>query len=158
MKISITKILIAWFYFYEEVEVKKLIFVLIAGTYLTACSENKSTNERYEGRFAVSSNVGEVKYKITDEVVRGEGCSGGFLGIPTGDRNFIPSGVDLGTREGRAQAAAIYDALYGKESGQLGTDIIVQPTFNINTSGVPLIAKQACATVVGYRGVVTGVK
>ena len=112
---------------------------------------------KYEGRFAVSSNVGEVNYKITEEVVRGQGCSGGFLGIPTGDRNFIPSGVDLGTREGRAQAAAIYDALYGNESGQLGTDIIVQPTFNINTSGVPLIAKQACATVVGYRGIVTGV-
>ena len=136
---------------------KTLVFLLVGATFLTGCSESKSTNERFEGRFAVSSNVGEVRYKITDEVVRGEGCSGGFLGIPTGDRNFIPSGVDLGTREGRAQAAAIYDALYGKESGQLGTDIIVQPTFNINTSGVPLIAKQACATVVGYRGVVTGV-
>ena len=136
---------------------KTLVFLLVGATFLTGCSESKSTNERFEGRFAVSSNVGEVRYKITDEVVRGEGCSGGFLGIPTGDRNFIPSGVDLGTREGRAQAAAIYDALYGKESRQLGTDIIVQPTFNINTSGVPLIAKQACATVVGYRGVVSGV-
>ena len=142
----------------KEVRLKHcIIFLVVATSFLAGCSENKSTNERYEGRFAVSSNVGEVNYKITEEVVRGQGCSGGFLGIPTGDRNFIPSGVDLGTREGRAQAAAIYDALYGNESGQLGTDIIVQPTFNINTSGVPLIAKQACATVVGYRGVVTGV-
>jgi len=142
----------------KEVKLKHcIIFLVVATSFLAGCSENKSTNERYEGRFAVSSNVGEVNYKIAEEVVRGQGCSGGFLGIPTGDRNFIPSGVDLGTREGRAQAAAIYDALYGNESGQLGTDIIVQPTFNINTSGVPLIAKQACATVVGYRGIVTGV-
>ena len=142
----------------KEIKLKHCIILLVVATsFLAGCSESKSTNERYEGRFAVSSNVGEVNYKITEEVVRGQGCSGGFLGIPTGDRNFIPSGVDLGTREGRAQAAAIYDALYGKESGQLGTDIIVQPTFNINTSGVPLIAKQACATVVGYRGIVTGV-
>ena len=137
---------------------KQIFVAVVAALCLTSCSENKSSNERYEGRFNVRSNVGEVNYKITEEIVRGEGCSGGFLGIPTGDRNFIPSGVDLGTREGRAQAAAIYDALYGKESGQLGTDIIVQPTFNINTSGVPLIAKQTCATVIGYRGVVTGIK
>ena len=47
-----------------------------------------------EGDYKVKSNVGAVNYKITDELVNGEGCSGSFLGIPTGASEFVSSGVD----------------------------------------------------------------
>ena len=75
-------------------------------------------------------------------------CGGGGAGRQvTGGP--IP-GRQAATR-GQAQAAAVYNALYGDEPGQLGMDIIAQPQFRVETTRVPILARQSCASVVGYR-------
>ena len=99
-----------------------------------------------------------MNYKITDELVNGEGCSGSFLGIPTGASEFVSSGVDTSSKEGKAKAAAVYNALYGDGDTELGMDIIAQPQFRLKSNGIPLISKQVCASVIGYRAVVESIK
>ena len=125
---------------------------------VVGCSESSSTNKMAEGDYRVESNVGAVNYKITDELVSGEGCSGSFLGIPTGASEFVSSGVDTSSKEGKAKAAAVYNALYGDGDTELGMDIIAQPQFRLKSNGIPIITKQVCASVIGYRAVVESIK
>lgn len=102
----------------------------------------------------MQSNIGKISYRITDEVVQGSACSGRFLMIPTGANEFVGAGIDTNSRDGKAKAAAVYNALYGSEAGKLGMDIIVQPQFRIENTRIPLLSKQSCASVIGYRAVV----
>jgi len=136
----------------------KMIAALCFALFLVNCSNTSSTNKLAEGDYKVRSNVGAVNYKITKELVEGEGCSGSFLGIPTGASEFVSSGVDTSSKEGKAKAAAMYNALYGDEKKKLGMDIIAQPQFRIVKKGLPLVGSQVCAKVIGYRAVVASVK
>ena len=123
-----------------------------------SCSRSTATNQQVAAQFQMQSNIGRLNYRITDEVVSGRGCSGNVLMFPVGAREYVGAGLDLSTRDGRAQAAAVYNALYGDEPGQLGMDIIAQPQFRVETTRVPILARQSCASVVGYRAVVDSIE
>lgn len=130
------------------------VLLLLAAALLTACSSSNTTNKQASAQYGMQSNIGKINYKITDEVVKGSACSGRFLMIPTGANEFVGAGINTNSREGKAKAAAVYNALYGDEPGKLGMDIIAQPQFRVQNSSIPLLSKQSCATVIGYRAVV----
>jgi len=134
---------------------KYLIVSLFA---LAACSDSQTSNTQVSAQYQMKSNVGQINYRITDEVVTGTACSGSFLSIPVGATEYVSAGIDTNTQEGKAKAAAVYKALYGEEPGKLGLDIIAQPQFRIDRKRIPLISNQTCATVMGYRAVVSGIK
>ena len=126
----------------------------LASVLLTACTQSETTNKQASAEYAMQSNTGKIKYKITNEVVQGSACSGRFLMIPTGANEFVSAGIDTNSRDGKAKAAAVYNALYGDEPGKLSMDIIVQPQFRLENTRIPLLSKQSCASVIGYRAVV----
>lgn len=130
------------------------IVLTLASALLTACTQSENTNKQASAEYGMQSNIGKINYRITDEVVQGSACSGRFLMIPTGANEFVGAGIDTNSRDGKAKAAAVYNALYGSEAGKLGMDIIVQPQFRIENTRIPLLSKQSCASVIGYRAVV----
>ena len=125
---------------------------------LGGCSESETTNRQASASYGMESNIGKINYKITNEVVQGSACSGSFLRIPMGANEYVGAGIDTNSREGKAKAAAVYNALYGEESGKLGMDIIAQPQFRLETKRIPMVSKQSCATVIGYRAVVDSIE
>jgi hypothetical protein len=136
---------------------RKLTIALSLLTIIAACSSSTSTNQMVTANYGLQANIGKVNYKITNELVTGKGCSGFFLIIPTGATEYVGAGIDTRTREGKAKAAAVYNALYGDKPGQLGMDIIAQPQFRVDSTGIPIIGKQVCATVIGYRAVIANI-
>lgn len=131
-----------------------LIILLV----LAACSDSQTSNTQVSAQYQMKSNVGQINYRITDEVVTGTACSGSFLSMPVGATEYVSAGIDTNTPEGKAKAAAVYKALYGDDPGKLGLDIIAQPQFRVDTKRIPLVSNQTCATVIGYRAVVSGIK
>jgi len=131
-----------------------LLFVSLA---LVACStsSNYSTNRGAEVGVGLSTNTNKANIEVR-EMIRGRGCSGSFLGIfKTGDSKFLSqNNIDTSNDEGKAKAAAAYNALYGDQQAPISTDIIVNPVYQVESTGF-LIAKEVCASVVGYRGVIT---
>ena len=130
------------------------LFLLVVSTIaLGACSTQSSTNKPVElntnAAVTLKPNM-EVR-----ELIRGKGCSGSFLSIfKTGNTRFLAqSNIDTSTDEGKAKAAAAYNALYGDKDAEILTDVIVNPIFQTETRGL-FFAKETCATVVGYRGVI----
>lgn len=136
---------------------KNIIIIASMTAALMGCSQSETTNQQVSADYKLQSNMGSVNYKVTNEVVKGKGCSGRFLMIPTGASEYVGAGINTDTREGKAKAAAVYNALYGDKPGQLGMDVIAQPQFRIDSSGIPLIQKQVCATVIGFRAVVANI-
>ncbi|MDA8785800.1 hypothetical protein N9N40_09640 [Planktomarina temperata] len=137
---------------------KILLTTLLAFTTLAACSQSETTNKQASAVYGVQSNIGKINYKITDEVVQGTACSGRFLMIPTGANEFVGAGIDTNSSVGKAKAAAVYNALYGDEAGKLGMDIIAQPQFRVENNSIPMLSRQVCATVIGYRAVVKNIE
>ena len=130
------------------------VIITLASALLTGCTQSETTNKQASAKYGMQSNIGKINYKITDEVVQGSACSGRFLIIPTGANEFVGAGINTNSRDGKAKAAAVYNALYGDEPGKLGMDIIAQPQFRLENTRIPLLSKQSCASVIGYRAVV----
>ena len=130
------------------------VILTLASALLTGCTQSETTNKQASAKYGMQSNIGKINYKITDEVVQGSACSGRFLMIPTGANEFVGAGINTNSRDGKAKAAAVYNALYGDEPGKLGMDIIAQPQFRLENTRIPLLSKQSCASVIGYRAVV----
>lgn len=128
-----------------------IVFVLL----LSACSSTKTDNKSADFSPQVNASSSTAQIEIR-ELVRGRGCNGQFLGVfKTGDANFLGlTGIDMDNAEGKAKAAAAYNALYGGQNAEITTDIIVNPIFRIENTGF-FLASEVCATVVGYRGVIT---
>ena len=130
------------------------LFLLVVSTIvLGACSTQSSTNKPVE--LSTSAAVTLKPNMEVRELIRGKGCSGSFLSIfKTGDTRFLAqSNIDTSTDEGKAKAAAAYNALYGDKDAEILTDVIVNPIFQTETRGL-FFASETCATVVGYRGVI----
>ena len=131
----------------------RLFLLAFSTIVLGACSTQSSTNRPVElnttAAVTLKPNM-EVR-----ELIRGKGCSGTFLSIfKTGNKRFLAqSNIDTSTDEGKAKAAAAYNALYGNKDAELLTDVIVNPIFQTETRGL-FFAQETCATVVGYRGVI----
>ena len=120
------------------------------------CSSTSSTNRSVDTEYsseAVTKPIIEVREEIT-----GSGCRSSFLGLFSGgDSKFLAANnIDASTPEGKAKAAAAYNALYGNQQAKINTDVIVNAVYNVEYKGIPLIARQVCATVAGHRGVITG--
>ncbi len=132
----------------------KTSLVLASLTFLAACSSTQSSSN--QGAQLNATVNSDLKANIeVKELIRGRGCSGSFLMFKTGDKKFLAqSGIDMSTVEGKAKAAAAHDALYGKQGGEILTDIIVNPIYQTENSR-SLIGGEVCASVVGYRGVIT---
>ena len=122
---------------------------------LAGCSSTQSGNKAAVFAPQVTDNTNKANIQIR-EVVRGRGCNGQFLKVfSSGDKNFLGlADIDMASDEGKAKAAAAYNALYGGQDKELNTDIIVNPVFQIEKTGF-FLASQVCASVVGYRGVIT---
>jgi hypothetical protein len=133
----------------------KSISLIVATLFLSACGSTKTDNKSadFVPQVNASSNTAQIEIR---ELVRGRGCNGQFLGIfKSGDANFLGiNGINTNNAEGKAKAAAAYNALYGGQDREINTDIIVNPIFRIENTGF-FLASQVCATVVGYRGVIT---
>jgi hypothetical protein len=132
----------------------KLFLLVVSTIVLGACSSTQSsTNKPVE--LNTSAVVSLKPNMEVRELIRGKGCSGTFLSIfKTGNTRFLAqSNIDTSTEEGKAKAAAAYNALYGDKDAEILTDVIVNPIFQTETRGV-FFAKETCATVVGYRGVI----
>lgn len=102
------------------------------------------------------------------ERVHGFACAG------NGGTNDFPRDLyllkdqkfDLSTPEGQARAAASFDALFGKVlplTGQAteaapyySDDILIAPSYLVQTRRLSSFSTEVCVKVVGYRGVVTG--
>ena len=122
---------------------------------LAACSSTQSSSN--QGARLEASASSDLKANIeVKEIIRGKGCSGSFLKLfKTGDSKFLAqSGIDMATDEGKAKAAAAYDALYGSKGGEILTDIIVNPIYQTENK-MSILGGEVCASVVGYRGVIT---
>ena len=132
-----------------------LLALMASVSLLAACSSTKSDNQSavFAPQVVASTNKANIQIR---EVVRGKGCNGQFLKIfSSGDKNFLGlADIDMATDEGKAKAAAAYNALYGGQDKELTTDIIVNPVFQIEKTGF-FLASKVCASVVGYRGVIT---
>ena len=120
------------------------------------CSSTSNTNRSVETEYsstAVTKPIIEVREEIS-----GSGCRSSFLGLFSGgDSKFLAANnIDASTPEGKAKAAAAYNALYGDQQAKINTDVIVNAVYNVEYKGIPLIARQVCATVAGHRGVITG--
>lgn len=102
------------------------------------------------------------------ERVQGVACVGGEgnSSFPK-DLYFLrDQRFDLSTDEGQARAAAAFDALFGKavsdrdkHSGAAPyytDDILVAPSYLVQTRRRGPFSVETCVQVVGYRGVVTG--
>lgn len=103
------------------------------------------------------------------ERVRGFACAGGGSNpeFPR-DLYFLKDqGFDLSTAEGQARAAAAFDALFGKAMAQAAQassevapyysdDILIAPSYLVQTRRLSPFSNETCVKVVGYRGVVTG--
>ena len=102
------------------------------------------------------------------ERVKGFACSGGGSNpeFPK-DLYFLKDqGFDLSTSEGQAKAAAAFDALFGKvQPSKDGSkevapyysdDILIAPSYLLQTRRLSPFSTEVCVKVVGYRGVVTG--
>lgn len=131
-----------------------VVAFVIASALLTACSQSQTNNRQASAEYGIRSNIGKINYKITDELIEGNACSGTFLTIPMGATKFVGVGINTNSRVGKAKAAAVYNALYGHHFTKLRMDIIVQPQFRLETRRIPLLATETCATVIGYRAVV----
>ena len=131
------------------------IITITAGL-VAGCSSTSNTNRSVETQFiseAVTKPIIEVREEIS-----GSGCRSSFLGLFSGgDSKFLAANnIDASTPEGKAKAAAAYNALYGDQKATINTDVIVNGVYNVEYTGIPLIARQVCATVAGHRGVITG--
>jgi hypothetical protein len=132
----------------------KLLLSCLFLAFLAACSSTSASNQG--ARLDTSARSDPLKANIeVKEVIRGRGCSGSFLMIfTTGDKKFLAlSDMNTSTPEGKAKAAAAYDALYGK-GGEITTDIIVNPVYQTD-SNRSIFSSDVCVSVVGYRGVIT---
>ena len=102
------------------------------------------------------------------ERIKGFACSGreSNPAIPK-DLYFLKDqGFDLSTAEGQAKAAAAFDALFGKvQPSKDGSkevapyysdDILIAPSYLVQTRRLSPFSTEVCVKVVGYRGVVTG--
>jgi len=123
---------------------------------VVGCSSTSNTNRSVETEYtsqAVTKPIIEVREEIS-----GSGCRSSFLGLFSGgDSKFLAANnIDASTPEGKAKAAAAYNALYGDQQAKINTDVIVNAVYNVEYKGIPLIARQVCATVAGHRGVITG--
>ncbi len=129
-------------------------FFLLAPIILIGCSSNYSTNKGADFTVGLASNVNKANIEVK-ELIRGKGCNGSFLGIfKTGDTKFLSqNNIDTSNDEGKAKAAAAYNALYGDQKAEINTDIIVNPVYHVESKGF-FIVKEVCASVVGYRGVI----
>lgn len=126
-----------------------LSVAILAGCSSTQSSSNQGARLNTSANSDLKANI-EVR-----ELIRGRGCSGSFLMFKTGDKKFLAqSDIDMSSDEGKAKAAAAYDALYGKKGGEILTDIIVNPIYQTENNR-SLIGGEVCASVVGYRGVIT---
>jgi len=122
---------------------------------LVGCSSTQSSSN--QGARLEASASSDLKANIeVKEIIRGKGCSGTFLRLfKTGESKFLAqSGIDMATDEGKAKAAAAYDALYGSKGGEILTDIIVNPIYQTENKS-SIFGGEVCASVVGYRGVIT---
>jgi hypothetical protein len=135
--------------------VLKSMNLIVLTLLLSACGTTKTDNKSadFVPQVNASSNTAQIEIR---ELVRGRGCNGQFLGFfKTGDANFLGlSGINTSNAEGKAKAAAAYNALYGGQNAEITTDIIINPIFRIENKGF-FLASEVCATVVGYRGVIT---
>ena len=134
----------------------KISIITITAGLVAGCSSTSNTNRSVETQFtseAVTKPIIEVREEIS-----GSGCRSSFLGLFSGgDSKFLAANnIDASTPEGKAKAAAAYNALYGDQKATINTDVIVNAVYNVEYTGVPLIARQVCATVAGHRGVITG--
>jgi hypothetical protein len=133
---------------------KNLLYIFLAIT-LAGCQSNYSTNKGADVNVGLASSLNKANIEVK-ELIRGKGCSGSFLGIfRTGDTRFLSqNNINTSNDEGKAKAAAAYNALYGDQSAEINTDIIVNPVYHVESKGF-FIGKEVCASVVGYRGVIT---
>ena len=134
----------------------KISIITITAGLVAGCSSTSNTNRSVETQFtseAVTKPIIEVREEIS-----GSGCRSSFLGLFSGgDSKFLAANnIDASTPEGKAKAAAAYNALYGDQKAKINTDVIVNAVYNVEYTGIPLIARQVCATVAGHRGVITG--
>ena len=132
----------------------KICLSLVSLVFLAACSSTQSSSNQGTQLNTTANSDLQANIEVR-ELIRGRGCSGSFLMFKTGDTKFLAqSGIDMSTVEGKAKAAAAHDALYGKRGGEILTDIIVNPIYQTE-SNRSLIGGEVCASVVGYRGVIT---
>lgn len=129
------------------------------------------------GGVAVSASIPMPQIETANKVakidvrerVRGFACAGGGSNpeFPR-DLYFLKDqGFDLSTAEGQARAAAAFDALFGKAMAQAAQassevapyysdDILIAPSYLVQTRRLSPFSNETCVKVVGYRGVVTG--
>lgn len=136
----------------NSLQIPVLMCVILSS--IAACSSTQSSTNR-DAPLNTSANSDLKAHIEVREVIRGKGCSGSFLIFKTGDSKFLAqSDMNMSTDDGKAKAAAAYDALYGKDGGEIMTDIIVNPVYQTESNRW-LFGSEVCATVVGYRGVIT---
>jgi hypothetical protein len=135
----------------------KFIFAVIGiSSLMFGCSSTSNSNRSFETTFTSQASTKPI-IEVREEI-SGFGCRSSFLSLfKGGDSKFLTANnIDGSTPEGKAKAAAAYNALYGGQDAKISTDIIVNPVYNVETSGIPIIFEKVCATVAGNRGVIIG--
>ena len=128
--------------------------------FLGACSTTVvDTNRAMEiATPSIRANHSEASIEVGEQIT-GKGCSNEFLYFfKSGDSKFLETHGESDNAVSRAKAAASYKALAGDKG--LSTDIIVHPVWEITRDKTffGLISDDVCAKVVGYRGVIKGIK
>jgi hypothetical protein len=132
----------------------KLFLLVVSTIILGACSSTQSSTNKGIELSSAAAVILKPNMEVR-ELIRGKGCNGTFLNLfKTGNTKFLAqSNIDTSTDEGKAKAAAAYNALYGDKDAEILTDVIVNPIYQTETKGF-FFARETCATVVGYRGVI----